>query len=93
MISPVYALCRRCNDADLNESGADATDAARGPDRGEAVAKSRFQDRPGACKLIETAVSRGDRTMTPAPYGVPRQLIAARRRLIFHLTRFLHAKR
>ena len=25
---------------------------------------SQFQDRPGACKLIETAVSRGDRTMT-----------------------------
>jgi hypothetical protein len=26
-------------------------------------ANARFQDRPGACKLIETAVSRGDRTM------------------------------
>ena len=26
-------------------------------------ANSQFQDRPGACKLIETAVSRGDRTM------------------------------
>jgi hypothetical protein len=26
---------------------------------------SQFQDRPGACKLIETAVSRGDQTMTP----------------------------
>jgi ATP-dependent Clp protease adaptor protein ClpS len=25
---------------------------------------AQFQDRPGACKLIETAVSRGDRTMT-----------------------------
>jgi hypothetical protein len=24
----------------------------------------QFQDRPGACKLIETAVSRGDQTMT-----------------------------
>ncbi|MEH2591593.1 hypothetical protein [Bradyrhizobium sp. AZCC 1721] len=23
----------------------------------------RFQDRPGACKLIETAVSRGDQTL------------------------------
>ena len=23
----------------------------------------RFQDRPGACKLIETAVSRGDQSM------------------------------
>jgi TPR repeat protein len=27
-------------------------------------ANSQFQDRPGACRLIETAVSRGDRTMT-----------------------------
>ena len=24
----------------------------------------QFQDRPGACKLVETAVSRGDQTMT-----------------------------
>jgi hypothetical protein len=24
---------------------------------------AQFQDRPGACKLIETAVSRGDQTM------------------------------
>jgi hypothetical protein len=28
------------------------------------AANAQFQDRPGACKLIETAVSRGDRTMT-----------------------------
>ena len=26
-------------------------------------ANAQFQDRPGACKLIETAVSRGDPTM------------------------------
>ena len=26
-------------------------------------ANTRFHDRPGACKLIETAVSRGDQTM------------------------------
>jgi hypothetical protein len=26
---------------------------------------AQFQDRPGACKLIETAASRGDQTMTP----------------------------
>jgi hypothetical protein len=26
-------------------------------------ATARFQDRPGACKLIETAASRGDQTM------------------------------
>jgi hypothetical protein len=25
---------------------------------------AQFHDRPGACKLIETAVSRGDQTMT-----------------------------
>ena len=25
-------------------------------------ANAQFQDRPGACKLIETAVSRGDQT-------------------------------
>ena len=27
-------------------------------------ANAQFQDRPGACKLIETAVSRGDQSMT-----------------------------
>jgi hypothetical protein len=27
-------------------------------------ANVQFQDRPGACKLIETAVSRGDQSMT-----------------------------
>jgi hypothetical protein len=26
-------------------------------------ANAQFQDRPGACKLIETAVSRGDQSM------------------------------
>jgi hypothetical protein len=26
-------------------------------------ANTRFQDRPGACKLIETAASRGDQSM------------------------------
>jgi hypothetical protein len=28
---------------------------------------ARFQDKPGACRLIETAVDRGDQTMTPRP--------------------------
>ena len=28
-------------------------------------ANPQFQDRPGACKLIETAVSRGDASMAP----------------------------
>jgi hypothetical protein len=26
---------------------------------------AQFQDRPGACKLVGTAVSRGDQTMMP----------------------------
>jgi hypothetical protein len=29
----------------------------------ELSANAQFQDRPGACKLIETAVSHGDQTM------------------------------
>ena len=28
-------------------------------------ANPQFQDRPGACKLIETAVGRGDPSMAP----------------------------
>ncbi|WP_108518714.1 hypothetical protein [Bradyrhizobium algeriense] len=35
---------------------------AASPDRAETL-DPPFQDRPGACKLIETAVSRGDPTM------------------------------
>jgi hypothetical protein len=35
---------------------------------------ARFQDKLGACKLIETAVKRGDQAMGAAPGGVPRQL-------------------
>ena len=38
----------------------DATNAVR---RCKLSANAQFQDRPGACKLIETAVSRGDQTM------------------------------
>jgi hypothetical protein len=30
-------------------------------------ANAQFQDRPGACKLIETAVSRGDQSMAQRP--------------------------
>jgi hypothetical protein len=30
---------------------------------------AQFQDRPGACKLIETAVSRGNQTMAPQLAG------------------------
>ncbi|WOH64823.1 hypothetical protein [Bradyrhizobium sp. BWA-3-5] len=46
-----------------------ATDATR-PNKTAAwialklSANAQFQDRPGACKLIETAVSRGDQGMT-----------------------------
>jgi len=32
-------------------------------------ANPQFQDRPGACKLIETAVSRVDPSMAPASLG------------------------
>lgn len=45
--------------AELDEPGATAALIAL-----KLSANSQFQDRPGACKLIETAVSRGDRTMT-----------------------------
>jgi hypothetical protein len=37
---------------------------------------ARFQDRPGACKLVATAVFRGDRAMA-APSGVPRPIAGA----------------
>jgi hypothetical protein len=29
------------------------------------ITNAQFQDKPGACKLIETAVNRGDQTMKP----------------------------
>lgn len=45
--------------AELDEPGAMAALIAL-----KLSANGQFQDRPGACKLIETAVSRGDRTMT-----------------------------
>jgi hypothetical protein len=49
----------------LNESGA----LFLSPDVDEPELKlsdnAQFQDRPGACKLIETAAGRGDRTMSP----------------------------
>ena len=45
--------------AELDEPGAMAALIAL-----KLSANAPFQDRPGACKLIETAVSRGDQTMT-----------------------------
>ena len=45
--------------AELDEPGAMAALIAL-----KLSANAQFQDRPGACKLIETAVSRGDQTMT-----------------------------
>ena len=45
--------------AELDEPGATAALVAL-----KLSQNAQFQDRPGACKLIETAVSRGDRTMT-----------------------------
>ena len=44
--------------AELDEPGAMAA-----PIELKLSANAQFQDRPGACKLIETAVSRGDQTM------------------------------
>jgi hypothetical protein len=41
-------------------------------------AKRQFQDRPGACKLIETAVSRGDQTMAQRWRTAARMIAAAR---------------
>ena len=45
--------------AELDEPGAMAALIAL-----KLSANAQFQDRPGACKLIETAASRGDQTMT-----------------------------
>jgi TPR repeat protein len=45
--------------AELDEPGATAALIAL-----KLSANAQFQDRPGACRLIETAVSRGDQTMT-----------------------------
>ena len=44
--------------AELDEPGAMAALIAL-----KLSANAQFQDRPGACKLIETAISRGDQTM------------------------------
>ena len=56
---PKHVLYDAVEAAELDEPGAMA--ALIEP---ETLANAQFQDRPGACKLIETAVSRGDQSMT-----------------------------
>jgi hypothetical protein len=58
----------------LNESGGDATNGARGEPGAMAALiylklskNPQFQDRPGACKLIETAAKRGDQVLAQRP--------------------------
>jgi hypothetical protein len=53
---PARQVCRGC--AELDEPAAMKALIELKPS-----ANTRFQDRPGACKLIETAVSRGDQSM------------------------------
>ena len=55
---PEHELYHAVEAAELDEPGADES-----PDRAETLGHPQFQDRPGACKLIEAAVSRGDQTM------------------------------
>jgi hypothetical protein len=46
---------------------------------------AQFQDTPGACKLIGTAVERGDQTMGAAPgrSAAPTEQTACRRQSLF----------
>jgi hypothetical protein len=60
--------------AELNEPG-----AMQAPIALKLSANAPFQDRPGACKLIEAAVSRGDQAMAHRLAGC-RQLSASRLR-------------
>jgi len=56
---PKHVLYYATEAAELDEPG--ATQALI---RLKLSQNAQFQDRPGACKLIETAVSRGDQSMT-----------------------------
>jgi TPR repeat protein len=56
--NPKSTLYYAVEAAELDEPGAMAALIAL-----KLSANAQFQDRPGACKLIETAVSRGDQTM------------------------------
>ena len=57
---PKHVLYYATEAAELDEPG--ATQALI---RLKLSQNAQFQDRPGACKLIETAVSRGDRSLMP----------------------------
>jgi hypothetical protein len=56
---PKITLYKAVEAAELDEPGAMAALIAL-----KLSANAQFQDRPGACKLIETAVRRGDQSMT-----------------------------
>jgi hypothetical protein len=55
---PKITLYKAVEAAELDEPGAMAALIEL-----KLSANAQFQDRPGACKLIETAVSRGDQSM------------------------------
>ena len=55
---PQHVLYRAAEAAELDEPGAMAALIEL-----KLSANAQFQDRPGACKLIETAASRGDQSM------------------------------
>jgi len=55
---PKITLYKAVEAAELDEPGAMAALIEL-----KLSANAQFQDRPGACKLIETAVSRGDQSL------------------------------
>ena len=57
---PTHVLYYAAEAAELDEPG-----AIQALIRLKLSQNALFQDRPGACKLIETAVSRGDRSLMP----------------------------
>ena len=57
---PKHVLYDAVQAAELDEPGAMAALISL-----KLSQNAQFQDRPGACKLIETAVGRGDRSLMP----------------------------
>ena len=57
---PKHVIYYAVEAAELDEPG-----AIQALIRLKLAQNAQFQDRPGACKLIETAVSRGDRSLMP----------------------------
>jgi len=57
---PKHVLYHAAEAAELDEPG-----AIQALIRLKLSQNAQFQDRPGACKLIETAVSRGDQGLMP----------------------------